>query len=699
MSTSLILGAVGAVIGGYLGGGAGASAGYAIGSAIGGAVDPPTGPDQVGPRLGELRVQNSAYGAMIPIVYGGYRVAGNVIWQQDIQEHKHEEEVGKGGGATNTTYTYSCSFAVSICEGPITSVRRIWADNKLVYDINNEYSAFSSGFTFSSHKFYLGDEDQMPDPTMESLIGIGNVPGYRGQAYFVVSDLELANHGNRIPALSFEVLKEGTTTETQTVTQYPYTSIASYTGVYNPVRNELWVAGFGNTLERRSPVDGTVLGTIPFSSQAAGMESGYLAGPIYDPIYGYIYWGSYSSRKILRFSAADATLLTAITWASGTTDGFSVSPLTGNVWRTAIVSGVPRLQERNPSTGADGVNVALTGLDTSGRILFDGAGNIWVFRLTELRRYSPTGVLNFTYTAPHNIHHAVYDRHRNSMWISIDYGTATTYRNITGITRGNPTLVTYAAGSGTGFQNGQAVTVYNTTGTEALWDGPTGDRHIATVVDSNTVSLDVDSTDFTAWVSGGQIFTGTNYIRELSLTSLTVTKTILQHSRSSEWQFGLLYDAARKIIWACDGDYSTNLVGIDTDTGEVLHEIVVSPFYDTGWVVIINNDLWYVDESEENLYRVHLGGTVVSSEVTYGSVVRDISLRCPLTEDQIDVAQLTDTLKGFAITSKVSARASIEQLMNGDMFDSVDSDGKVKFVKRGGVSVATISTNDMVDSQ
>lgn len=53
--------------------------------------------------------------------------------------------------------------------------------------------------------FYHGDELQMPDPTIESYMGAGNVPGYRGQAYIVMRNWDITKYG-RIPNFSFEVV-------------------------------------------------------------------------------------------------------------------------------------------------------------------------------------------------------------------------------------------------------------------------------------------------------------------------------------------------------------------------------------------------------------------------------------------------------------------------------------------------------------
>lgn len=50
---------------------------------------------------------------------------------------------------------------------------------------------------------YLGDENNLPDPTLESYLGAGNVPNFNGICYVVMHKLKLTDYGNRIPNFSF----------------------------------------------------------------------------------------------------------------------------------------------------------------------------------------------------------------------------------------------------------------------------------------------------------------------------------------------------------------------------------------------------------------------------------------------------------------------------------------------------------------
>ena len=52
---------------------------------------------------------------------------------------------------------------------------------------------------------YPGDENQLPDPTIQANEGIANTPAYRGLLYAVWDNFPLANFGNRIPNIRAEI--------------------------------------------------------------------------------------------------------------------------------------------------------------------------------------------------------------------------------------------------------------------------------------------------------------------------------------------------------------------------------------------------------------------------------------------------------------------------------------------------------------
>lgn len=194
---TLILTAVGTIFGGPLGGAIGAMAGRALDQAV---FFKPKG--RSGPRLAELQVQTSVYGTQIPAIFGTMRVAGTVIWATDLRETKHRHKGGKGQ-PSYTTYTYSASFAVAVSARAIASVGRIWADGNLLRGSGGDFKSDVGAF-----RLHQGSADQPVDPLIAAAEGVALTPGHRGMAYAVFEDLQLADFGNRIPSLTFEVVAD-----------------------------------------------------------------------------------------------------------------------------------------------------------------------------------------------------------------------------------------------------------------------------------------------------------------------------------------------------------------------------------------------------------------------------------------------------------------------------------------------------------
>ena len=80
--TQLVLGAAGAAVGYVIGGPTGAMIGWTVGSTIGSVIAQKT-QHVDGPRLSDLRVTGSAYGAPIAVIEGHYRTAGQIVWASD----------------------------------------------------------------------------------------------------------------------------------------------------------------------------------------------------------------------------------------------------------------------------------------------------------------------------------------------------------------------------------------------------------------------------------------------------------------------------------------------------------------------------------------------------------------------------------------------------------------------------------------
>jgi hypothetical protein len=254
-------------------------------------------PDQVVDKgkTNEFKLGESRYGKMIPFGYGTVRVPGNVIWAAEIEEEKEtttSNSGGKGIGATqkttNVTWTYYASFAVAFGEGVAFKITKLWADTKVIYE---NFGGTAQGDLF---RFYSGDEDQKPDPLIIDAKGAENTPAFRGLTYAVFERLNLRDFGNRIPAITAEIVYEGTTNsgsiddgievtegEDTNVAMRLSTMVADYTrGVVYGQRNSGGDTIYALSMGSQQIVDTLAPGVAGFKLQGLFEPEGHLIGNV-----------------------------------------------------------------------------------------------------------------------------------------------------------------------------------------------------------------------------------------------------------------------------------------------------------------------------------------------------------------------------------------------------------------------------------
>jgi hypothetical protein len=79
-----------------------------------------------------------------------------------------------------------------------------------------------------------------------------------------------------------------------------------------------------------------------------------------------------------------------------------------------------------------------------------------------------------------------------------------------------------------------------------------------------------------------------------------------------------------------------------------------------------------------------------------GQIVADLLKKVGYDSTMYDITRLTDIVSGFIITNRQTVRACLEQLSTAYFFDMVESDGILKFIKRGKVSGTTIDFFELV---
>lgn len=292
----LALGFVGAGIAGIPGLGLTAFQGFQIGATLGSILFPNTGPPIDNGKLEEVRIQNAQQGSPIPIIYGRNRTAGTIIWATGVTETVTSSG-GKGGGPRVNEYTYTTSLAVVVCEGSITKIRRIWANEKVIYDFRSGGSPTVADFIDSSKIRVYDGTQTSADSAIEADKGVGNVPAHKGLAYVVFEDIELAEFGNQVPNFNFEV--ESVINDLEEVMNdlcgrvgldsgdYDFSNLSSYNtrGLIVPARTEasrvmdaLAKANRFDIVETGGQLkavirDGTSVATIPSDDVGAGSDT------------------------------------------------------------------------------------------------------------------------------------------------------------------------------------------------------------------------------------------------------------------------------------------------------------------------------------------------------------------------------------------------------------------------------------------
>lgn len=162
-----------------------------------------------GNRLTEFAAQTSTVGIPIPFGFGKFPCEGNIIFApMPPKEHVKKKKQGKGGVKTEE-YSYTLSYAIAFCEGPIFGYWTIKRNGKVVWtqdpNATVEDRAYAAKWAQKA-TFYYGTETQLPDSTIESYKGAGKVSGHRGIAYIVVEDDDVTDNGGAVPTYEAVVI-------------------------------------------------------------------------------------------------------------------------------------------------------------------------------------------------------------------------------------------------------------------------------------------------------------------------------------------------------------------------------------------------------------------------------------------------------------------------------------------------------------
>lgn len=175
-----------------------------------------------GNRITDFADQTATVGTPIPFGYGTFPVSStNVIWIDKVVEHVTKKKQGKGGVKTEQ-YTYTRSYAIGVCQGPVYGFLIIRRNGKVVYTEDPNAPVEDKDYAAKwkqSATFYFGTSTQLPDSTIEAVEGAGQVSAFRDIAYFVVENDDVTDGGGAVP--SYEVVVVGSAPEVY-MTSRPY---------------------------------------------------------------------------------------------------------------------------------------------------------------------------------------------------------------------------------------------------------------------------------------------------------------------------------------------------------------------------------------------------------------------------------------------------------------------------------------------
>lgn len=600
--------------------------------------------NQTAPRI-EGQVTSSAYGQILPRVWGIYPVAGNIIDASSVRVVSDtEEQGGKGGPTTSyTTHQYFADIAVAVHDGEIDAVLQIRAQGKIIFDASSDAEVVKPEWL--DFKLYTGTETQSPDPTLEAEHGAGNVPGYRGTAYVVFKNFPLSEFGmSEQVAISFEFLIA--------------VSASSATTLQNTQ-----VAATGEASDNVGGLLEPYTGLLIFPIGATGAQT-YDVTAV-DPYTRSIVWQLPATT--LSYYKKPALRPRVIETAQGTI------AVPGEVAFVETTSTGDRIVEVDPVSGA-------------------------IIRTSAVKTTTSRFLVNLEY----DWHHTVGDA---TPFYLRDGGVLTQHF----LFHGFDTQIEVDEPAGWYFDdmlcsNGSGkllVGLQNQVSSSTLF--------AFTILDSATLTMTAptsmaaraaafEATGDTWWVVVGET--------PLELIEVDETGTILQTVNFStdysitdnfnlEKELGLLYEATGNLLFVQGEDALYAISLSDTSIAPKQY-----PITSTTLTPIAMHDescrIWYSPYLSVNASSANLCAQT-GALATLDQVVSDLSIDgTELVAGDIDVTALSAiSVRGIGVTSAMARRNVIAMLQVAYMFDYVPRSAKLTAVLRGGSSSATLTEDEI----
>lgn len=159
-------------------------------------------------RLDSLLVQTSSQGAVVSVVLGTNRIAGNLLYYSDFKAIAHTSVQKYGGGFLSdifgggtvirtTTYTYTANLIIGLCEGQVGLITRFWR--------GKQSWAAPVGPNAASLTLFTGSLAQPVWTPLLTYNGGADAYHYNGWAILCAEAYDLGA-SNVIEALTFEIV-------------------------------------------------------------------------------------------------------------------------------------------------------------------------------------------------------------------------------------------------------------------------------------------------------------------------------------------------------------------------------------------------------------------------------------------------------------------------------------------------------------
>ncbi|KGM34770.1 phage tail protein [Inquilinus limosus] len=654
--------------------------GFAIGSVVGGLLFPAKPQVTEGPQLSDLSVTSSAYGQSITRVWGTMRVNGNIIWSSGLKKHKHKESAsagGKGGPTQKSiTYTYTCSFAVGLCAGPMAAVNRIWADTKLIYDARGSKLDLEIGDL--DFRFYPGSEDQLPDPHMEAKVGAGKTPAHRGLCYILFEDLPLDNFANRVPSITVEVSRQASVPKISV--SYSKLPDGPITGYQLDQLAVDWDRGRAYIVRQNS------------NTNVAGLRRINI-------------WTMEEDRQASMFAITGRT-----------NEGFPRGLVTGANGDIYFAAGVGNIY---PVTCIDGQSWRVKGRFGDG-ITFPYLDNrvdgfVGTVRMATTLVYGPAGVDE--YVACGSLLGNIGVVKGGAMTYAWGAGQKVDEQQVNGLCGGLPGEI-WVLGGALRIDS-TAVGLYRiritaTISTSPLSPGVVTDVEMTKVATITPAMVDstwgyfggtpggfvYDPTDnsviFQVRMSNGVNTVGpywTIKVRDGVIAWKTRTTVAMNYDGSATGQFRLRrgryvlveigalqqIDTTTGVISSLDATWGTNFAGVGAQCYDG----------DTDTVFVLSNSA-ATGPTRLSINRVNGAGEPLAK------ITSDLCGLVGLSAADIDVSEMTDVVSGYAIARQIAAKDGIQPLTDLFLLDVVERDGKLRFQRRGRPVARQLTEDDLL---